>query len=146
GLDYLAYGIMMQEMERGDSGLRSTATVQGSLVMYPIFAYGSEEQKRNYLPKLASVEGLGCFGLTEPDHGSNPAGMATRFVDEGDSVILNGSKMWISNAPFADVAVVWAKNPEGKVHGLIVERGMEGFSTPETHNKWSLRASATGEL
>lgn len=146
GLDYLAYGIMMQELERGDSGLRSTASVQGSLVMYPIFAYGSEEQKRKYLPKLASGEWLGCFGLTEPDHGSNPAGMATRFVDEGDNVILNGSKMWISNAPFADVAVVWAKNPEGKVHGLIVERGMEGFSTPETHNKWSLRASATGEL
>lgn len=146
GLDYLAYGIMMQELERGDSGLRSTASVQGSLVMYPIYAFGSEEQKQKYLPKLASGEFLGCFGLTEPDHGSNPAGMITRFEDDGDHVILNGAKMWISNAPFADIAVVWAKNPEGKVQGLIVERGMEGFSTPETHNKWSLRASATGEL
>ena len=146
GLDYLAYGIMMQELERGDSGLRSTASVQGSLVMYPIYAFGSEEQKQKYLPKLASGEWLGCFGLTEPDHGSNPAGMVSRFEDDGDHVILNGAKMWISNAPFADVAVVWAKNPEGKVQGLILERGMEGFSTPETHNKWSLRASATGEL
>lgn len=146
GLDYLAYGIMMQELERGDSGLRSTASVQGSLVMYPIYAFGSEEQKQKYLPKLASGEWLGCFGLTEPDHGSNPAGMGSRFKDDGDHVILNGAKMWISNAPFADVAVVWAKNPEGKVQGLILERGMEGFSTPETHNKWSLRASATGEL
>lgn len=146
GLDYLAYGIMMQEVERGDSGIRSTASVQGSLVMYPIFAFGSEEQKKKYLPKLATGEWMGCFGLTEPDHGSNPAGMESRFVDDGDSVILTGSKMWISNAPFADVAVVWAKNPEGSVQGLILERGMEGFSTPETHNKWSLRASATGEL
>ncbi len=146
GLDYLAYGVMMQELERGDSGIRSTASVQGSLVMYPIYAFGSEEQKRNYLPKLASGELMGCFGLTEPNHGSNPAGMITRFEDDGDSVRLNGSKMWISNAPFADIAIVWAKNPEGKVQGLIVERGMEGFSTPETHNKWSLRASATGEL
>lgn len=146
GLDYLAYGIMMQELERGDSGLRSTASVQGSLVMYPIYAFGSEEQKQKYLPQLASGEFLGCFGLTEPDHGSNPAGMITRFEDDGDHVILNGAKMWISNAPFADIAVVWAKSPEGKVRGLIVERGMEGFSTPETHNKWSLRASATGEL
>ncbi len=146
GLDYLAYGIMMQELESGDSGLRSTASVQGSLVMYPIYAFGSEEQKQKYLPKLASGEYLGCFGLTEPDHGSNPAGMITRFEDDGDHVILNGAKMWISNAPFADIAVVWAKNPEGKVQGLILERGMEGFTTPETHNKWSLRASATGEL
>ncbi|SKB39932.1 glutaryl-CoA dehydrogenase [Parapedobacter luteus] len=146
GLDYLAYGIMMQELERGDSGIRSTASVQGSLVMYPIYAYGSEEQKRNYLPKLAGGQLMGCFGLTEPDHGSNPAGMLTNFKDDGDHVVLNGSKMWISNAPFADIAIVWAKNPDGKVQGLIVERGMEGFSTPETHNKWSLRASATGEL
>lgn len=146
GLDYLAYGIMMQELERGDSGIRSTASVQGSLVMYPILAFGSEEQKMKYLPKLASGEYLGCFGLTEPDHGSNPAGMITKFEDDGDHVILNGAKMWISNAPFADIAVVWAKNPEGKVQGLILERGMEGFTTPETHNKWSLRASATGEL
>ncbi len=146
GLDYLAYGIMMQELERGDSGIRSTASVQGSLVMYPIYAYGSEEQKRNYLSKLATGELIGCFGLTEPNHGSNPAGMLTRFEDAGDYLILNGAKMWISNAPFADIAIVWAKNPEGKIQGLIVERGMDGFSTPETHHKWSLRASATGEL
>ena len=146
GLDYLAYGIMMQELERGDSGIRSTASVQGSLVMYPIFTYGSEEQKQHYLPRLASGKLMGCFGLTEPNHGSDPASMLTRFEEDGDAVILNGSKMWISNAPFADIAVVWARNPEGKVQGLIVERGMEGFSTPETHNKWSLRASATGEL
>jgi len=146
GLDYLAYGIMMQELERGDSGLRSTASVQGSLVMYPIYAFGNDDQRRKYLPKLASGEWLGCFGLTEPDHGSNPAEMTTRFVEDGDHVLLNGAKMWISNAPDADVAIVWAKNPQGKVQGLIVERGMEGFSTPTTHNKWSLRASATGEL
>jgi glutaryl-CoA dehydrogenase len=146
GLDYISYGLMMQELERGDSGVRSTASVQGSLVMYPIYAYGSEEQRKKYLPKLASGEWLGCFGLTEPNHGSNPAGMLTNFKDAGDHVILNGSKMWISNAPFSQVAVVWAKNEEGVVHGLIVERGMEGFSTPTTHGKWSLRASATGEL
>ncbi len=146
GLDYLAYGLMMQELERGDSGIRSTASVQGSLVMYPIYAYGSEEQKQRYLRKLASGELMGCFGLTEPNHGSDPGSMLTRFEDDGDAVLLNGSKMWISNAPFADIAMVWAKNPEGKVQGLIVERGMEGFTTPETHNKWSLRASATGEL
>jgi len=146
GLDYIAYGIIMQELERGDSGIRSTASVQGSLVMYPIYAYGSEEQKKKYLPKLASGEMMGCFGLTEPDHGSNPGGMTTNFKDAGDHYILNGAKMWISNAPFADIAVVWAKNEAGKIHGLIVERGMEGFSTPVTHNKWSLRASATGEL
>src|SRR5476649_2329063 len=146
GLDYIAYGIIMQEIERGDSGIRSTASVQGSLVMYPIYAYGSEEQKKKYLPKLASGEMMGCFGLTEPDHGSNPGGLTTNFKDAGDHVILNVAKMWISNAPFADIAVVWAKNEAGKIHGLIVERGMEGFTTPETHNKWSLRASATGEL
>jgi len=146
GLDYMAYGIMMQELERGDSGMRSTASVQGSLVMYPIYTFGSEEQKHKYLPKLASGEMLGCFGLTEPNHGSNPSGMLTHFEDKGDYYLLNGSKMWISNAPFADIAVVWAKNEAGRIHGLIVERGMEGFSTPETHNKWSLRASATGEL
>jgi len=146
GLDYLAYGLMMQELERGDSGIRSTASVQGSLVMYPIYAFGNEEQKQRFLPRLATGELIGCFGLTEPDHGSNPAGMITRFTEDGDQVILNGSKMWISNAPFADIAVVWAKDLDGIVHGLIVERGMEGFSTPETHNKWSLRASATGEL
>lgn len=148
GMDYITYGIMMQELERCDSGVRSTASVQGSLVMYPIYKFGSEAQKMKYLPKLAKGEWLGCFGLTEPNHGSNPAGMTTNFRDAGDGkhVILNGAKMWISNSPFADVAVVWAKNEAGKIKGLIVERGMEGFSTPETHNKWSLRASATGEL
>lgn len=146
GLDQISYGIMMQEIERGDSGIRSTASVQSSLVMYPIFAYGSEEQKKKFLPKLASGEMIGCFGLTEPDFGSNPSGMLTNFKDKGDHYLLNGAKLWISNAPFADIAVVWAKNEEGRIHGLIVERGMEGFSTPETHNKWSLRASATGEL
>ena len=146
GLDYIAYGIIMQEVERGDSGMRSTASVQGSLVMYPILKFGSEEQKKKYLPKLASGEMLGCFGLTEPDYGSNPGGMITNFKDMGDHYLLNGAKMWISNAPHADIAVVWAKNEEGRIHGLIVERGMAGFSTPETHNKWSLRASATGEL
>ncbi|GAB4453251.1 MAG: acyl-CoA dehydrogenase family protein [Bacteroidia bacterium] len=146
GLDYISYGIMMQELERGDSGVRSTASVQGSLVMYPIYAFGSEEQKRKYLPKLAKGELMGCFGLTEPDYGSNPAGMITRIEDKGDYYLLNGAKMWISNAPFADIAVVWAKDDNGEIRGIIVERGMEGFTTPETHGKWSLRASATGEL
>jgi glutaryl-CoA dehydrogenase len=146
GLDYTTYGLIMQELERCDSGIRSTASVQGSLVMYPIYKFGSEEQKRKYLPKLAKGEWMGCFGLTEPDHGSNPGGMVTNYREDGDHVILNGAKMWISNAPFADVAVVWAKNEQGKIRGIIVERGMEGFTTPETHNKWSLRASATGEL
>lgn len=146
GLDYVSYGIIMQEIERGDSGMRSTASVQGSLVMYPIYAFGSEEQKRKYLPKLASGEMLGCFGLTEPNHGSNPSGMETHFKDMGDYYLLNGAKMWISNSPQADIAVVWAKNEQGRIHGLIVERGMEGFTTPETHGKWSLRASCTGEL
>jgi glutaryl-CoA dehydrogenase len=146
GLDYISYGLMMQELERGDSGVRSTASVQGSLVMFPIHAYGSEEQKRKFLPKLASGEWLGCFGLTEPNHGSDPSSMITHIKDAGDHVILNGAKMWISNAPFAQVAVVWAKDEQGIVRGVIVERGMEGFTTPTTHNKWSLRASATGEL
>lgn len=146
GLDQISYGLIMQEIERGDSGVRSTASVQSSLVMYPIYQYGTEEQRKKYLPKLASGEWMGCFGLTEPDHGSNPGGMTTNFKDMGDHYLLNGAKMWISNAPFAQVAVVWAKNEEGRIHGLIVERGVEGFSTPETHNKWSLRASATGEL
>lgn len=146
GLDYISYGILMQEIERGDSGMRSTASVQGSLVMYPIYKFGNEEQRKKYLPKLASGEWLGCFGLTEPDHGSNPSGMVTHFKSEGDYYILNGAKMWISNSPMADVAVVWAKNESGRIHGLIVERGMPGFSTPETHGKWSLRASTTGEL
>ncbi|WP_191858702.1 acyl-CoA dehydrogenase family protein [Hanstruepera ponticola] len=146
GLDQISYGLIMQEIERGDSGVRSTASVQSSLVMYPIWKYGNEEQRQKYLPKLASGEWMGCFGLTEPDHGSNPGGMVTNFKDMGDHYLLNGAKMWISNAPFAQVAVVWAKDESGRIHGLIVERGMEGFTTPETHNKWSLRASATGEL
>ncbi|MGV6829004.1 MAG: acyl-CoA dehydrogenase family protein [Flavobacteriales bacterium] len=146
GLDQISYGLIMQEIERGDSGVRSTASVQSSLVMYPIWKYGNEEQRQKYLPKLASGEWMGCFGLTEPDYGSNPGGMVTNYKDMGDHYLLNGAKMWISNAPFAQIAVVWAKNEEGRIHGLIVERGMEGFSTPETHNKWSLRASATGEL
>ena len=146
GLDYISYGLMMQEIERGDSGIRSTASVQGSLVMYPIYAYGNEAQRKKYLPKLASGEWMGCFGLTEPDYGSNPSDMISNIKDAGDYVILNGAKMWISNAPFADVAVVWAKDEAGVITGLILERGMPGFTTPETHGKWSLRASATGEL
>ena len=146
GLDQISYGLIMQEIERGDSGVRSTASVQSSLVMYPIFTYGTEEQRKKYLPKLASGEWMGSFGLTEPNHGSNPGGMETNFKDNGDHYLLNGAKMWISNAPFCNVAVVWAKNEEGRIHGVLVERGMEGFSTPETHNKWSLRASSTGEL
>jgi len=146
GLDQISYGLIMQELERCDSGLRSTASVQSSLVMYPIWKYGSEAQKMKYLPKLATGEWVGCFGLTEPDHGSNPGGMITSYVEDGDDIILNGAKMWISNAPFAQIAVVWAKNEEGRIHGLIVERGMEGFTTPTMKGKWSLRASDTGEL
>ncbi|HEU4860045.1 MAG TPA: acyl-CoA dehydrogenase family protein [Chitinophagaceae bacterium] len=146
GLDYISYGLMMQELERGDSGVRSTASVQGSLVMFPIYTYGSEAQRKKYLPKLASGEWLGCFGLTEPNHGSDPSSMLTNFKDDGDHVILNGAKMWISNAPYSQVAVVWAKNEAGDIQGLIVEKGMKGFTAPTTHGKWSLRASATGEL
>ncbi|MFA5245354.1 MAG: acyl-CoA dehydrogenase family protein [Pedobacter sp.] len=146
GLDYISYGLIMQEIERGDSGIRSAASVQGSLVMYPIYAYGSEEQKSHYLPKLASGEYMGCFGLTEPNHGSDPGSMMTNIRDMGDYFLLNGSKMWISNAPFADIAIVWAKDEEGIIRGLILEKNMEGYSAPEIHNKWSLRASATGEL
>jgi glutaryl-CoA dehydrogenase len=146
GLDHISYGLIMQELERCDSGLRSTSSVQSSLVMYPIYKYGNEEQRKKYLPKLATGEFLGCFGLTEPDHGSNPGGMLTNFKDAGDHVILNGAKMWISNAPLSDVAVVWAKDESGRIHGLIVEKGMEGFSAPEMHGKHSLRASITGEL
>jgi len=147
GLDYISYGLMMQELERGDSSVRSTASVQGSLVMFPIYQYGNEEQRKKYLPKLASGEWLGCFGLTEPNHGSDPSSMLTNIKDNGDGyVILNGAKLWISNAPFAQVAVVWAKDESGEITGLIVERGMKGFTTPTTHGKWSLRASATGEL
>ena len=146
GLDQISYGLIMQELERGDSGIRSTASVQSSLVMYPIYKYGNEEQRKRFLPKLASGELIGCFGLTEPDHGSNPGGMTTNFKDCGDYFLLNGAKLWISNSPFADIAIVWAKNEEGRIKGLIVERSMDGFTTPETHGKWSLRASATGEL
>ena len=146
GLDQISYGIIMQELERCDSGLRSTASVQSSLVMYPIWKYGSEAHKQKFLPKLASGEMLGCFGLTEPDHGSNPGGMITNYKEDGDDIILNGAKMWISNAPFAEVAVVWAKNEAGRIHGVLVERGMDGFTTPEMHGKLSLRASSTGEL
>ena len=146
GLDYISYGLMMQELERGDSGVRSTASVQGSLVMFPIYEFGSEEQRNKFLPKLASGEWLGCFGLTEPNHGSNPAGMLTNIKEDGDHVILNGAKMWISNAPFAKNDVVRAKDENGDIRGLIVERDMKGFSTPTTHGKWSLRASSTGEL
>ena len=146
GLDQISYGLIMQELERGDSGIRSTASVQSSLVMYPIYKYGNEEQRKRFLPRLASGELIGCFGLTEADHGSNPGGMTTNFKDCGDYFLLNGAKLWISNSPFADIAIVWAKNEEGRIKGLIVERGMDGFTTPETHGKWSLRASATGEL
>lgn len=146
GLDQISYGIIMQELERCDSGLRSTASVQSSLVMYPIWRFGTEEQKKKWLPKLATGEMLGCFGLTEPDHGSDPSSMVTRIEDQGDHVLLNGAKMWISNAPFADIGVVWAKDEEGAIRGLVVERGMEGFTAPEIHGKWSLRASSTGEL
>ena len=146
GLDYISYGLIMQEIERGDSGMRSTASVQGSLVMFPIYQYGSEAQRQKFLPKLASGEWLGCFGLTEPDHGSNPGGMTTNIREEGDHYVLNGAKLWISNSPECQVAVVWAKNEQGRIKGVLVERGMEGFTTPEIHNKWSLRASITGEL
>jgi glutaryl-CoA dehydrogenase len=146
GLDQISYGLIMQELERGDSAVRSAASVQSSLVMFPINEFGSEEQKRKYLPKLAAGEMIGSFGLTEPNHGSDPSSMETNFKDMGDYYLLNGAKMWITNSPLCHIAVVWAKNEEGKVQGLIIERGMEGFTTPETHNKWSLRASKTGEL
>ena len=146
GMDEIAYGVIMQELERGDSGVRSMASVQGSLVMYPIYRFGSEEQRKKYLPKLGSGQFIGCFGLTEPDHGSNPGGMITNIKDDGDAYILNGAKMWITNSPVADIAVVWAKDEQGKVRGLIVEKDMPGFSAPEIHGKWSLRASITGEL
>ena len=146
GMDYLTYGIIMQELERGDSGLRSMASVQSSLVMYPIFAFGTEEQKRKYLPRLASGEWIGCFGLTEPNHGSDPGSMMTRVTDAGDHYIMNGSKMWITNSPIADFAIVWAKDEEHNIRGFILERGMKGFTAPAIHGKWSLRASSTGEL
>jgi len=146
GLDFISYGIIMQELERGDSGIRSVASVQSSLVMYPIYEFGNEKQRQKYLPKLASGEILGAFGLTEPNHGSDPGSMETKIIDKGNHYILNGAKMWITNAPIADIAVVWAKDEAGVVRGLIVEKNMEGFTAPETHNKWSLRASVTGEL
>lgn len=146
GLDQISYGIIMQELERGDSAVRSAASVQSSLVMFPINEFGSAEQKKKFLPGLAKGELIGAFGLTEPNHGSDPGSMETYFKDNGDHYLLNGAKMWITNAPLCDLAVVWAKNEDGKVQGLIVERGFEGFTTPETHNKWSLRASKTGEL
>lgn len=146
GLDHTAYGLIMQELERGDSGIRSAASVQSSLVMYPIYTFGSEAQRLKYLPLLAKGEMIGCFGLTEPNHGSNPGGMETRLRDVGDHFVLNGAKMWITNAPVADVAIVWAKDEDGIVRGIIVEKGMKGFTAPETHGKWSLRASMTGEL
>tara|TARA_B100001287_G_scaffold275876_1_gene284856 strand:+ start:6268 stop:7449 length:1182 start_codon:yes stop_codon:yes gene_type:complete len=145
-LDQISYGLIMQELERGDSGIRSTASVQSSLVMFPIYEYGSEEQREKYLKKLATGELMGCFGLTEPNHGSNPGGMETSFIDKGDYFLLNGSKLWISNSPFADIAIVWAKNQDNRIQGLIVETNTNGVSTPETHNKWSLRGSVTGEL
>ena len=146
GLDQISFGLIMQELERGDSGIRSTASVQSSLVMYPIFEFGTEEQKKKYLPKLAKGEFIGCFGLTEPDYGSNPADMISNFTDKGDHYLLNGAKMWITNATIADIAIVWAKDEKGEIRGLILEKGMDGFTTPETHGKWSLRASVTGEL
>jgi glutaryl-CoA dehydrogenase len=146
GMDEIAYGVIMQELERGDSGIRSMASVQGSLVMYPIFKYGSETQRKKYLPGLGAGELIGCFGLTEPNHGSNPGGMSTKLKRVKGGYILNGAKMWITNSPVADLGVVWARNEDGKVKGVIVEKGMEGFSTPEIHGKWSLRASITGEL
>ncbi len=146
GLDFMAYGLIMQELERGDSGVRSMASVQTSLVIYPIWKFGTEEQKQKYLPRLISGDIIGCFGLTEPNHGSDPGSMVTRFVDKGDHVILNGAKMWITNSTIADISVVWAKDEEGVIRGMIVEAGGEGYSAPETHGKYSLRASVTGEL
>ncbi|MCD4793242.1 MAG: acyl-CoA dehydrogenase family protein [Bacteroidales bacterium] len=146
GLDQIAYGLIMQELERGDTSIRSTASVQTSLVMYPILEFGTEKQKEKYLPKLATGEFVGAFGLTEPNHGSDPGNMETKFSEKDDHYLLNGAKMWITNASICDVAVVWAKDEQGKVKGLIVEKGFKGFTTPETHKKWSLRASSTGEL
>ncbi|NOU47668.1 MAG: acyl-CoA dehydrogenase [Bacteroidales bacterium] len=146
GLDHMSYGLIMQELERGDSGIRSMASVQSSLVMYPIYAFGSEEQRKKYLPKLASGEMIGCFGLTEPNHGSDPGAMETHVEDKGNHYLLHGAKMWITNASIADIAIVWAKDEQGVIRGMIVEKGWKGFTAPETHGKWSLRASVTGEL
>ena len=146
GMDHITYGLIMQELERGDSGIRSMASVQSSLVMYPIYHYGSEEQKKSYLPRLASGEIIGCFGLTEPNHGSDPGSMLSRIKDKGDHYLLNGAKMWITNSSIADVMVVWAKDEENIIRGMVLEKGMKGLSAPETHGKWSLRASVTGEI
>ncbi len=146
GLDHISYGLIMTELERGDSGIRSAASVQTSLVMYPIYKFGNEEQRKKYLPRLATGEIIGAFGLTEPNHGSDPSGMTTKIKDKGDHYLLNGAKMWITNASICDIAVVWAKDEKGVIKGLIVEKGMEGFTAPETFHKWSLRASVTGEL
>ena len=145
GMSNVAYGLACQELERGDSAIRSFVSVQGSLAMFPIWKFGTEEQKNKYLPGMASAELIGCFGLTEPDYGSNPSGMVTKAVDDGDSYVLNGAKMWITNSPIAHLAVVWAKL-DGDIRGFIVERDDPGFSTPEMHGKHSLKASATGEI
>ena len=146
GLSYTSYGLIMQELERGDSGVRSFVSVQGALCMFPISAFGSEDHKRKYLPKMAKGELIGCFGLTEPDHGSDPGGMTTRARKDGNHYILNGNKAWITNGGIADLAIVWAKNDEGKIRGFIVEKGTKGFSTRNIHKKFSLRASITSEL
>lgn len=146
GLNNVAYGLLMQELERGDSGIRSFCSVQGALVMYPIFAFGSDEQKKKWLPQLASGKKIGCFGLTEPDFGSNPGGMKTRARKKGNDWVLSGAKMWITNGSMADVAVVWAKDDDGVIRGFLVEKGMKGFSAPEMTGKFSLRASVTSEL
>ncbi|GAB3761652.1 acyl-CoA dehydrogenase family protein [Spirosoma pomorum] len=146
GLDQISYGLMLQEIERGDSGIRSCVSVQSSLVMYPINTFGTDEQKEKYLPRLASGELLGCFGLTEANHGSDPGGMETNFIERSDYYLLNGSKLWITNAPIADIAIVWAKNDQGKIRALILEKGMDGFTANEIDKKWSLRTSAIGEL
>jgi glutaryl-CoA dehydrogenase len=146
GLDNVAYGLIMQELERGDSGLRSFASVQSGLVMYPIHSYGSDAQKDRWLPRLQSGEALGCFGLTEPDHGSDPGSMKTRAVKKGNEYVLNGTKLWITNGSVADVAVVWAKGDDGEIGGYLVEKGTPGYSTLDIHGKFSMRASITSEL
>jgi glutaryl-CoA dehydrogenase len=146
GMDQIAYGLIMQELERGDSSIRSMASVQSSLVMYPIYKFGTEEQRIKYLPKLATGELVGAFGLTEPNHGSDPGSMITKITEHGDHYILNGAKTWITNSPIADISIVWAKDEKGIIRGLIVEKGMEGLTAPEILKKWSLRASLTGEL
>jgi len=146
GVSNVAYGLLMQELERGDSGLRSFASVQGGLVMYPILEYGSEEQKKLWLPKLARGEVVGCFGLTEPEFGSNPGGMITRAKKDGNNWVINGSKMWITNGSIADIAIVWAKDEENIINGFIVPKDTNGFTAPEMHGKLSLRASVTSEL